>query len=153
MASPNDRVDQPFAYLKKDHDKAAILLERLSETTERAEKARTEGFAELEAGLRLHMELEERVVYPRLLQLDELRGLVQEGVEEHHVAKILLNELASLAPTDEQWTAKMKVLKESIEHHAEEEEEAKIFPAARQALGREQEKALALAMQEFLSVA
>jgi|SRR5688572_1980818 len=61
---------------------------------------------------------------------------VLEGYQEHHVADLILKELHAVARGDERWGAKFKVLKENIEHHIEEEER-RMFPAARAVLSRE----------------
>ena len=51
-------------------------------------------------------------------------------------ADVLLKELKALAKDNEQWGAKFKVLKESLEHHIQEEE-GKMFRIARGVLSRE----------------
>ncbi len=58
--------------------------------------------------------------------------LVKEGVEEHHVVGVLMNEIRQLDAGDDQFAAKMTVLIENVEHHAEEEEE-ELFPQLREA--------------------
>lgn len=50
--------------LKKDHEEVAGLLARLEDTTERAEKTRTEVFAQLDAELGAHAHVEETIFYP-----------------------------------------------------------------------------------------
>src|SRR3546814_9706810 len=45
-----------------------------------------------------------------------------EGEQEHHVAKVLMGELGEVEPASDVWVAKMMVLIENIEHHADEEE-------------------------------
>ena len=46
-----------------------------------------------------------------------------------------------MAPTDERWGAKFKVLKENIEHHIEEEE-GEMFRTARSVMSRDRLAAL-----------
>jgi hemerythrin superfamily protein len=60
----------------------------------------------------------------------EPKKLVRESFEEHKIVKTLLAELAGMKPKDEQFDAKVTVLKEAVEHHAEEEED-ELFPAAK----------------------
>ena len=44
--------------------------------------------------LDVHMTIEEEVFYPAIHELkDEIGESVDEGVEEHHVAKVLIKEL------------------------------------------------------------
>jgi hypothetical protein len=126
-----------FELLKQDHEKVAGLFEQLEPTTERAEKTRQELFARLKSELDLHAYLEETILYPVLKQEEETREIALEGVEEHRVVKRLLAELDSMPVTSEQWTAKLTVLKENVEHHVEEEE-GEMFKKARAALSSEQ---------------
>ena len=126
-----------FELLKQDHEKVAGIFEQLEPTTERAEKTRAELFARLKAELDLHAYLEETILYPALKQEEETREIALEGVEEHRVVKRLLKELDEIPVTSEQWTAKLTVLKENVEHHVEEEE-GEMFKKARAALSREQ---------------
>jgi hemerythrin-like domain-containing protein len=67
----------------------------------------------------------------------EARDIVLEGFQEHHVADVIVKELHDVARDHEQWGAKFKVLKESIEHHIQEEE-GPMFRTARGVLSREE---------------
>ncbi len=67
--------------------------------------------------------VEEDVFYPWPRGLSaEIAEVVDEGVEEHHVVKVLLDEIAELDPRTDEWTAKLAVVIENVEHHAGEEE-------------------------------
>ena len=136
-----------FTLLKEDHQKVSGIFEKLEETTERAEKTRTELFAQLQQELEIHAHIEETIFYPELKREAETREIVLEGFEEHHVIKLLLKELESLPVDTEQWTAKLKVLKENVEHHVEEEEQ-EMFQKARQVLSEEQINQLGEQMEE-----
>ena len=54
-----------------------------------------------------------------------------ESIEEHKQIKALLREMAELASSSKKLEPKFKVLQENVEHHAEEEEEGKMFPKVR----------------------
>jgi hemerythrin superfamily protein len=54
-----------------------------------------------------------------------------ESVEEHKQVKTLLREMSRLGSTSEKFKAKLKVLADNVEHHAEEEEEQMMFPKVR----------------------
>jgi hemerythrin-like domain-containing protein len=85
-----------------------------------------------------HTYIENEVMYPRIRELvPELEDDILESYEEHHVADVLLMELALMKPTDDRFKAKTTVLIESVEHHMEEEEK-EWFPQVRAALGRKQ---------------
>ena len=136
-----------FQLLKEDHQKVNGIFTQLEPTTERAEKTRTELFARLKEELDVHARIEETIFYPAIKQEAETREIVLEGFEEHHVVKMLLKELEALPVDTEQWTAKLKVLQENVEHHVEEEE-GEMFQKARQVLSEEQINDLGARMEE-----
>ena len=123
--------------LENDHQKVLGMLEKLDQTTERAVKTRDETFAKLRDELEAHTHVEENIFYPAVRDESKSNALTNAAYEQHHVAKILLDELGGLPVDSERWTAKLKVLKDSVEHHIEEERE-QIFPEARNALTKEQ---------------
>ena len=125
-----------FDILKEDHKKVADIFEKLEPTTERALKTREELFARLKTELDVHALVEEKVLYPALEQIEETRDIALEGFEEHRIVKQLLAEMDDMAKDSEQWTAKLTVLKENVEHHVEEEEN-EMFKKARAALNKE----------------
>jgi hemerythrin-like domain-containing protein len=135
-----------FTLLKNDHEKVSGIFSKLDETTERAEKTREELFTQLKQELDVHAHIEETIFYPALKQEAETREVTLEGFEEHHVIKTLLKELEGISVGSEQWTAKLKVLKENVEHHVGEEE-GEMFTGARQVLSREQIEDLGTRME------
>ncbi len=84
--------------------------------------------------LTVHAEIEETVFYPAVRECVEMLD-VNEAYEEHHVAKVLIAELAEMDPADDYYEAKAVVLMEMVEHHIEEEE-GEMFPEVREAFGR-----------------
>ena len=140
--------NDPIALLESDHRRFERLLKEGEATTDRAKKGRREILTTLTSELNVHEALEEKILYPALQPLAEAHDIVLEGVQEHHVADVLVKELHVVATDDEQWGAKFKVLKESIEHHIGEEEH-KMFPAARGALKKDDLLALGKKMREL----
>ena len=136
-----------FQLLKEDHQKVSGIFQQLEPTTERAEKTRTELFAQLKQELDVHAQIEETIFYPSIKQAAETREVVLEGYEEHAVIKTLLGELERMDVTSEQWTAKCKVLQENVEHHVEEEE-GEMFQQARQVLSEDEINRLGERMAE-----
>jgi hemerythrin-like domain-containing protein len=134
--------------LKDDHDKVKKMLADGEETTERAEKTRSELFAKLKEEMLIHERIEEEIFYPALKEHPKAREVVLEGFEEHHVVDEIMGELETTDVTDEQWTAKFKVMKENIEHHIEEEE-GEMFDAARQVFSTEELEELGARMMEL----
>ncbi|MFL6276682.1 MAG: hemerythrin domain-containing protein [Blastocatellia bacterium] len=131
----------PFTLLKQDHETVSVIFEKLEPTTERAIKTREELFARLKTELEAHTRIEEQIFYPALKDEEETRDITLEGIEEHNVVKTLLKEMEAMSVDSEEWTAKLAVLKENVEHHVEEEE-GEMFPKARKALPKEKLEAL-----------
>ncbi|GAB3438662.1 hypothetical protein GCM10027517_11210 [Phycicoccus ginsengisoli] len=88
--------------------------------------------------LTVHTYIENEVMYPEVRRLlPDLEDDVLESYEEHHVADVLVMELATMQPSDERFDAKTTVLIESVTHHMDEEE-SDWFPKVREGLGRNQ---------------
>ena len=137
-----------IALLKADHDKVKKMLADGEETTERAEKTRTELFDKLKSEMLIHERIEEEIFYPALKSHPKARDIVLEGYEEHHVVDEIMGELEETDVTDETWGAKFKVMKENIEHHIEEEE-GDMFKQARQVFEADELEALGSRMMEL----
>jgi hemerythrin superfamily protein len=126
-----------LSLLTADHNRVRGLFTRFQAAEEEKD---TETMMELAAKiiveLEVHTTIEEEIFYPEIKSAnEEIKDVVDEGVEEHHVAKTLIEEVQGLTPDDDAWAAKMKVLIESVEHHAEEEEQ-EMFPEVRKALDK-----------------
>jgi len=136
-----------FTLLKADHKKVADLLEKLDATTERGVKTREDLFKKLKTELDVHARIEETIFYPVLEKAEETHEITLEAFEEHALVKQLLTELESMPKGDEQWTAKLTVLKENIEHHVEEEE-GEMFKKARKVLNEQEIDLLGTRMEK-----
>ena len=98
--------------------------------------------------LTVHTYIENEVMYPRVRELlPDLEDDVLESYEEHHVADLLVVELAAMKADDERFVAKTTVLIENVTHHIEEEEQ-EWFPQVREGLGRKQLQEIGEAMLE-----
>ena len=147
MPGANPQMDA-ITLLETDHMRLRDLLKQGEETTERAVKGRTELLNTLTAELGVHELIEEKLLYPALKNYPEARDIVLEGVQEHHVADVVLKELHEVRKDDEQWGAKFKVLKENIEHHIEEEE-GEMFRTARGVMTHDELLALGGLMEKM----
>ena len=114
--------------LVKQHQEAKDLLASL-EDAEVEDK--DELFEKLADALAVHAAIEERHFYPATKD-DRTEELLQEAVEEHLSVKRLIADLLDMPPSDAQFDAKVKVLKEQVEHHIEEEE-GELFPKVKKA--------------------
>lgn len=130
-----------FELLSDDHEKVAGLLEKLEETTERAVKTRESLFAKLNEDLTVHARIEEAEFYPVLKDRDKTEAITLKAYEAHAVIKSLLNELSGLSVESPEWTAKLKVLKDTVLQHVEDEE-GELFKGARQVLTKKEIDAL-----------
>jgi hemerythrin-like domain-containing protein len=135
---PQDK--DAIALLKEDHQKVRELLSELEETTERASAKRDELLATIEQELTIHTKIEEEIFYPAFrdaAQKKDDKDLYYEAIEEHHVVELVLPEIKETDTDSEEFGAKAKVLKDLVEHHAEEEE-TEMFPRARKLMDREE---------------
>jgi len=132
-----------FELLKKDHEKVSDLFSKIESASGQAKLGL---FTQLKGELDLHAHIEETVLYPALENTEEAREITLEAYEEHNVVKDLLAQLSSEATPDDEWDAKLKVLKENVEHHVEEEE-GEMFGKARQALGQPKIEELGLELE------
>lgn len=117
--------------LKEQHDEVRSLFKEYEGSGEGAHAERKKLIDEACQKLEVHAELEERIFYPacRELEDEDARKMVGESLEEHLIVKRLIQELKGLKGTDEKFESKATVLKESVEHHADEEEKD-LFPEA-----------------------
>ena len=124
--------------LKSDHQKVRGLLAELAETTHRASKTRTELLGKISLELRVHTTIEEEIFYPAFREAGEKHEdekMFFEAMEEHRAAgDLVLPDLEATEVDSDQFGGRAKVLKELVEHHADEEEK-EMFPRARELLG------------------
>ncbi len=112
-----------------DHNRVRGLISRYNQAD--ADADRVVLASKIIDELQIHMVTEEKVFYRAVNdRTGEIGREVDEGVEEHRVAKTLIDEIERLKPASDQWVAKMTVLIESVEHHVDEEEE-ELFPSVR----------------------
>jgi hemerythrin superfamily protein len=150
MPTPNTRTSRStdaIVLLKEDHRQIKKLFADFQKAGERADKTKQALVNKIIELLTVHTYIENEVMYPRVRALlPDLEDDILESYEEHHVADVLVMELAGMKASDERFTAKTTVLIESVTHHIDEEEDV-WFPQVRAGLGR---KALQQLGQEML---
>jgi hemerythrin superfamily protein len=67
-----------------------------------------------------HAAAEEKLVYPILMKEDS--EMAKEALEEHHIMKLSIAEIADLGGSEDHFKAKVKVLSEIVNTHVLEEE-------------------------------
>ncbi|HVF21268.1 MAG TPA: hemerythrin domain-containing protein [Mycobacteriales bacterium] len=122
--------------LKNDHKTVEKLFKQYEKLGDKAYTAKREVVDQIITELSIHASIEEQYFYPAVRkETEDILDVVLEGLEEHHIVKWTLSELADLSPEEERFDPKVKVLIESVRHHVEEEE-GEMFPKVREAMGR-----------------
>ncbi|CAI8737061.1 DNA nickase [Pseudomonas sp. IT-P12] len=124
--------------LKADHEKVKGILTQLSESTDRALKKRSDLLGKLEMEISIHTRLEEEILYPAFKEAGgkEQDVMYFEAKEEHRtVDSLVLPDLKQTDPGTPEFAGRVKVVKELLEHHIEEEE-TEMFPQAKKLLGK-----------------
>jgi hemerythrin superfamily protein len=127
------------ALIKADHRKVEQLFREFEDAGDRAYKTKQRLATQIVNELEVHATIEEETYYPAVEAKAKKDGkeLVAEAVEEHHVVRILLGELAGMSAEDDAFDAKVTVLMENVRHHVEEEEE-ELLPQSEEVLGKEE---------------
>jgi hemerythrin-like domain-containing protein len=137
---------------KKEADAIDLLkeqhreVEQLFSAFEKADGTddKEELFETIADKLAIHARIEEQYFYPAVTA-KKTEDMVLEAFVEHTSIKRLLADLLDSDAEDPKFDAQMKVLKEQVEHHVEEEE-GQLFPAAKKVLSKEELIALAQEM-------
>jgi hemerythrin superfamily protein len=134
--------------LKKDHDGVKELLQRLVGSADADHETRSQLIAKIRDELVPHSRAEEAVFYNSLRTIDESKDLVAHSYQEHMEAEALLRTLQGMDAVNADWTKIARKLKDALEHHIEEEE-GKIFSAAKQLLADEEAVAMGQVFEQM----
>ena len=138
-----------IALLKKDHKKVRGLLKKLESSAMRGAKSAQQLLQQIDKEVKIHSQVEEEIFYPAFHEAAKTKDqnkLFFEAKEEHHVVDVVMPEVSDYK-NNEDFAARAKVLKELIEHHADEEEK-EMFPAAKKLLGRDELRELGQRIKE-----
>ena len=123
--------------LTEQHKEVDALIAKL----EKDPADKDELFEELADKIAAHATMEEKLFYPAV-RARQTEDILRESVEEHLAVKRIIADMLSLDSDDDQWDAKLSVVKEQLEHHAHEEEEGELFPKVRKLFGKDELEAL-----------
>jgi hypothetical protein len=137
---PNTENMDAIELLESQHEEVESLIEEIENTDDPDTKQQL--FEELADNIAAHSKIEETIFYPAAMS-EETKEMLHESTEEHLVVKRLLADMVELDVEDPQFDAKLSVVKESIRHHAHDEEEDKLFPKVRKAMSKDELQALA----------
>jgi len=134
--------------LKKQHKSVKTLFRKVDQTEDGRQRRRL--MDQIAHELKIHTKIEEEIFYPAVREVGTSKAgeMVDEAYEEHHVVDLVLAELPQVDPEDERFAAKMTVLSELVEHHADEEED-EMFPMCEKKLGRDRLQELGERMQQM----
>src|SRR3954451_19841861 len=133
--------------LHNDHGEVDSLMDRITESADGAEREAL--FEEMKTKLLAHAHAEQEVLYRPLQasQSESSRSFALEGANEHQILEKQLQKLSAEGDkTSEQWTAELKVLRELVEHHVDEEESTG-FSCARHDFRKDELEAMAQRFQ------
>jgi hemerythrin superfamily protein len=133
-----------IALLKEDHARVRKLLTQLESSADRGGRRSEQFLNTIEQELKIHTRIEEQIFYPAFrdaAQKKDDKQLYFEAVEEHHVVDMVLPKIKKTRGSSEEFAAKVKVLKDLVDHHAREEEK-EMFPRARKLMDREERREL-----------
>ena len=120
--------------LKQQHREVEELFSKIEKGGEGPARERRALVAELTEKIKIHTNIEEKIFYPEGRQANE--DLTLEAYVEHDVVSSLLRKISKTRLSDENFDARITVLKELIEHHVQEEEQ-EYFPQCEKKLGNE----------------
>ncbi len=117
--------------LKSDHDQVKAAFKEFDALGSKAYASKKKLADSICFDLVKHTVIEEEIFYPAVQNgSKEAQDLIDEALVEHASAKVLIAQIQGMAPEEELFDARVKVLSEQIEHHVKEEEE-EMFPLAR----------------------
>jgi hemerythrin superfamily protein len=139
--------------LQRQHDELRRRFEEFASLSSRPSKKKETLVESIITDLVKHAEIEEQVFYPAVREeLEGLDGELDEDLEEHHAAELLMSELDGAPSDSERFDAKVEVLHENVLHHMDAEE-ADLFPKVREGLDERRRRELGGAMVEVWKVA
>ncbi|NJK88500.1 MAG: hemerythrin domain-containing protein [Myxococcales bacterium] len=130
-----------FQTLSMEHEQVSQLFEDVENTSGEDKELREELFEKIKVELLAHAKAEDAVFYPALAQHEKTKEIVGHALEEHEEVKQLLQELDGMSLGTQGFMQKLRKLKESVEHHVQEEEQ-KLFPKAQELLSKKESQAL-----------
>ena len=119
--------------LLQDHQNVKELFEQYAALSDRSLVTKRKLALKICLELTKHATAEEEIFYPAVRAASRQNGnLIDKARVEHASAKELIAQIVAMAPGEDLYDAKVKVLSEQIDHHVQEEEDD-MFPKAREA--------------------
>ena len=130
--------------LESQHREVESLFSKIEKA--RTSASKTKLFEQIADKLAVHAAIDEHHFYPAVKE-KRTEDILLESLEEHLAIKRVLADLLDLDAGDETFDAKLKVLKEEVEHHVGEEE-SDLFPKVRAVIDEDQLEAIGQEMSD-----
>jgi hemerythrin superfamily protein len=130
--------------LKSQHREVEKLFSQAEKSKDASKKEQL--FIKIADSLAVHATIEEHQFYPTV-KAKRTEDILLEALEEHLGIKRVLTDLLDTEVEDETFDAKLKVLKEQVEHHVGEEE-SDLFPKVAKLFDKDELEALGQSMRE-----
>jgi hemerythrin superfamily protein len=130
--------------LKSQHREVEKLFSQIEKAKDASKKEQL--FIKVADSLAVHATIEEHHFYPAV-KAKRTEDILLEALEEHLGIKRVLSDLLDTEIEDETFDAKLKVLKEQVEHHVGEEE-TDLFPKVAKLFDKDELEAVGQAMSE-----
>lgn len=149
----DDRGPDAVELLRQQHDAIRDQFDQFEQLSPRPSQKKQDLVRDIITHLVKHAEIEEQAFYPAVREtLERADATVDDSLEEHHVAEVLLAELDHLTPEADRFDAKVRVLIEDVREHMAKEE-AEVFPAVVEAMPEERRREIGAAMVQLWEVA
>jgi hemerythrin superfamily protein len=145
-----ERRDQMDAIemLEQQHREVDAMFKKYEGLGDKATKGKQDLFEQIADALAVHAAIEEKDFYPAV-KAKRTEDILLESLEEHLGIKRVIADLLKINASDETFDAKVKVLKEQVEHHVEEER-TDLFPKVKKLLDKAELTSIADAMQSTM---
>ncbi|MCW3996166.1 MAG: hemerythrin domain-containing protein [Candidatus Bathyarchaeota archaeon] len=109
--------------IKRDHDEYRRFFAKMAKTTPQDGQMRRKALKEIMRRIYAHHEAEELTIFPKMMQVPELRGMAFELEVEHADMKMLFEALLKDSVDTEVWKYKLSSIYDIMHAHWLKEEE------------------------------
>ncbi|MCM2282759.1 MAG: hemerythrin domain-containing protein [Bdellovibrionaceae bacterium] len=134
--------------LKKDHDKVKEMIDRLVHSADADDNTRSGLIRQIRDALLPHARAEEAVLYNSLRSINETKDVVKHSYAEHLEIEGYLRSLQAMQGVGADWTKTVQKLQQALLHHIQEEE-GRVFTAARQVLAEDEARMMGQAFEQM----
>lgn len=124
-----DKVLDATDLLQRDHRQVESWFHACESLSD--EQQRAELIQKLCMALKVHMQIEEEIFYPRARAEIGEEGLIREAIQEHAEVKRMIAEIEQRQRQGQDCTEQLEAMRQALAHHIREEE-TEMFPKARE---------------------